>query len=184
MAIKCTLIISLFLSALLGCIPTLDEADCFSPLNEGEVFQPNLASISPMNAIYNKNDTLTLNLVIPSENSYFGRSLDLFDQTNQTNVLIGGLNISGLISGNGVDIKRGSHSVLGNTTVANLLYYPATNTYEYIVEIILNQSGQYSIYGQEYQMAFVVDDRCSYRLNTSLQGLESNPFFEFEVIDE
>ncbi len=69
----------------MGC--PIGDIDCNGD-NGGNVTVPDLVIIAPLQETYVQNDEIILSLSIPSENNYFGNTVDIFQETQDANPLV------------------------------------------------------------------------------------------------
>lgn len=166
-------VFSLFfiLATLTGC-PGQEDCDDLA----SDITVPNLAIITPLQEVYQQGDEIILSLIIPSENNYFGNTIDIFQETGDENPLIFGDN--NLFLDNEIIITKGTQGEFNNQFHLQLI----NNIYELEVIITLNRIGSYSHNGI-YKVDFQGENRCNrYRIETNIQGVNTQYQIEFEVI--
>lgn len=151
------------------------EEDCNDLASDITV--PDLVTIIPLQETYQKNDEIILSLTIPSENNYFGNTVDLFQETGDLNPLIYGDN--NFFIENEVTILKGSQGEYANQFHLDII----NNIYVLEVMITLNRVGNYS-HDADYEINFQGNTTCNrYHIETTIQGQNSQNKIEFEVIE-
>jgi len=170
------ILLSVFvLATLMGCP---GEEDC-NDLGS-DVTVPNLAAITPLQDSYQQGDEITLSLSIPSENNYFGNTIDIFEQTQDSNPLLS-FSSDHPFEGNDLNIIKGTQGEFINQF--RMEYNSMNNSYELIVEIALNRIGQYIIESVGDRIDFQGNDFCNrFLIETNIQGVNSDFKIEFEVV--
>lgn len=117
------------------------EEDCFDLGSTARV--NDLIHILPEQTEYNQGDLVTLSLIIPATNSYFGNELDLFQETGDDSALLS-LGFNQLFLDNNLNFLRGNNgnSENNNWYIAN--YNEDNEMYELEIEISLDRVGHYS----------------------------------------
>jgi hypothetical protein len=164
----------LLLTTLTGC-PGGNE-DCFDYGSSTRV--DNLVKITPLQSTYNIGDIITYKIIIPSTNTFFGEQINLFEKTNDFNARI---YINPIIfNDNEVSYIKGSIEAYGGGW-SNVSYNSENGTYELEINIKLLKSGLYSFYSGEY-LEFQGSTECNrYRLDTNIEGWNSEGKIEFNV---
>ena len=164
----------LLLTTLTGC-PGGDD-DCFDYGSTNRV--DNLVKIITLQSTYNVGDIITYKIIIPSSNSFFGEQINLFEKTNDFRARI---YINPIIFyDNEVSYLKGSVEAYGGGW-SNVLYNSENGNYELEINIKLLKSGFYSFYSGEY-IEFQGSTKCNrYRLDTNIEGCNSEGKIEFTV---
>ncbi len=162
----------LLLTTLTGCP---GDEDCF---DYGSTARANdLVSITPFQTMYNVGDVITYKINIPATNNYFGEQLNVFEKTNDLNARI---YINPIIFlDNEITYLKGSIEAYGGGW-SNVLYNGNGN-YELEIKIKLLKSGLYLFNSGEY-LEFQGSTKCNrYRLDTNIEGCNSEGKIEFTV---
>lgn len=125
-----------------------------------------LVKISPIEPQFRQGETITLKLDIPATNSYFGRSLNLVEQSDERTAL---LIFTGpdLFIGNELTFIKGSQGRV--TSCFGVIYNPQTDLYELEILITLNKLGTYTLYALHF-VDFIGNNCNSFRISTSTEG--------------
>lgn len=155
---KLLLIATLLL--LYGC----PSEDCFEISNGAEVYD--LVKISPIEPQFRQGETITLKLDVPATNSYFGRPLNLVEQSGERTALLifTGPN---LFIGNELTFTKGSQG--RETSWFGVIYNPQTDTYELEISITLNKLGTYNLDALHF-IDFIGNQCNSFSISTSAEG--------------
>lgn len=167
----------LVLLVLLNACPGVDCTDSI------DAYPTGLVKIEPLQSSYQLGDEITYNIIIPSTNDYFGRSLDLYNETGVQSTILGGSDIDKLKS-NIIEVIDGEHKQINNYLTANLVYYQSENEYRYKIIVKLTSAGNYKLYAKNLEVHFLKrnDKEClNYNLYTSIDGI-TGEFFEFDVV--
>lgn len=162
------------MTTLTGC-PGGDE-DCFDYGATARV--DNLVIITPFQPTYNVGDIITYKVTIPSSNMFFGESVNLFEKTKDNNARI---HINPIIfNGNEITYTKGSIEAYDGGW-SNVSYNNENDNYELEINIKLLRSGLYSFFSGEY-LEFQGATKCNrYRLDTNIEGGNSEGKIEFTV---
>ena len=164
----------LLLATLTGC-PGGDD-DCFDYGSTTRV--DNLLKLTPLQTTYNQGQIVTFKILVPATNSYFGEELNLFEKTNDFEAFIL-TSYSSLFTNNEVTFIKGSQG--NEINWFNVPYNNITNIYEFEVNIKLNRIGLYVLYTNDY-LLFQGSTKCNrYRLDTNIEGWNSDGKIEFTV---
>ena len=146
-----------------------------------DVTVPNLAAITPLKALYEKDETITFSLIVPSENNYFGTTVDIFQQTQDRAPLFS-FSSRQPFEGNTVNVIKGAKAKYVNQ---HYLHYNADNhSYELMIEITLNTVGEYSIFSYGDRIHFQGDSYCNrFLIETNVEGTNADYKIEFEVTE-
>jgi hypothetical protein len=166
---KYFLLIIIFL--IVGC-PS-DEADCDDFANYAVV--NDLISLEPVQDIYNQGDILTLKLVVSSNNNFYNRPVNFFEETGDRNGRLI-LTVNNNLEGNVLSFITG----FADGPWFGMPYNEDNGVYELEVEITLNKIG---VYEWRTEDTFVVDGGgCNrYDLETNILR-DTFGFFTFEVV--
>jgi len=111
---------------------------------EGNKNAMDLVTVSPIQNIFEKGDTITYKISVPSTNTYFGEEIDLFEKTNDHNPI---LNVSTgyvMFEDNESIYIKGSLNSL-HYSEFNMEYDSTNNIYELEVQVVLLRTGLYPI---------------------------------------
>lgn len=166
----------IFLSLLQSC-PGVGEEVCNDI--EASATVDDLITIYPLKAIYLQGEEVTYRLTIPSENNYFGNTLNLYQKTGVTNSwYIASSNF--LFEGNSFAYLKGSKRE-GADNWHNVAYNSTTGNYELEIKVKLNKVGNYSIYCRDF-IDFLGSSKCNkYTIATTIQGKNLDNFIQFKV---
>lgn len=153
------------------------EEDCFDMGSSNYV--PNLISLTPEQSEYSQGDLVTLSLVIPATNTYFGNELNLFQKTGDSSALLA-LGFNDLFIENVLNIIIGSQANFNNQFY--MPYNPDNDTYELNIEVTLNKVGDYSFVTSD-RIEFIGNGCDRFVLDTNVQWNFINGKIEFTVIE-
>ena len=137
----------------------------------------NLISITPLKEIYNKGENIIYKIEIPSENMYFNKVVNLYENTKDNNGFLL-TSYSNLFLENNLNFVSGSQG--SEINWFNVAYDPLTKNYNLEIEITLNKVGEYALYTNEY-ILFQGASECNfYRINTNISQTD-NGKIEFTV---
>jgi len=139
----------------------------------------NLITFYPIQSIYEKGDTITYKVIVPSNNTYFGEEMDLFEKTNAYRTLTLYFNYS-LLLGNEIVYSYPEFSPEGYFDA--LTYDSTNNVYRLEIRIKLLRTGSYHI-NSRAEIRFIGIGNCNdYTINTNVQGWDFDTAkIEFEV---
>ncbi len=146
---------------LYGC-PGNDDCDDFG--STAEVYD--LVKLGPLQNQIRQGSIITLSLEFPSTNSYFGSTLNLFEQTGDNTAL---LIFTGpdLFIGNEVTFIKGFLD--SNVSLFGVVYNSMTQNYELEIEIKLNKLGIYEL--DAIHFIEISGRNCNrFGINTSTEG--------------
>lgn len=114
--------------------------DCDDLRSRAEVYD--LVKLGPLQNQITQGSIITLSLELPSTNSYFGSTVNLFEQTGDNAAL---LIFTGpdLFIGNEITFVKGFLD--RNVSLFGVVYNPMTQNYELEIEIKLNKLGVYEL---------------------------------------
>jgi len=112
---------------------------------EGNENASDLATIFPIQNVFEKGDTITYKISVPSTNNYFGQEIDLFEKTNDIAPILQFYSGSVLLQQNEIIYTKGSLASIGLDRF-KLEYDSTNNTYELDIKVVLLRTGLYSIY--------------------------------------
>lgn len=165
----------LLLTTLTGC-PGGDD-DCFDYGATARV--DNLITLLPLQSVYNQGDIITLKIIIPTLNNYFGQELNLFEKTNDLNARLVTTSRY-LFTDNQVTYLKGSMEAY-NGGWSNIIYNNVTGEYELEIQVKLNRVGNYSFFTDD-SIEFQGSSKCNrYRLDTNIAGWNTDGKIEFSV---
>ena len=147
---------------------------------------PDLVKIEQLQEVYNVGDVITYSVTIPSNIPNFGfeeEDIAIFEETGVTNTMLGGSEIHKFIN-NTIEVIEGENELIGEVTVANLIYYPSENQYRYQAKITFTQPGNYLLRGVNDLNIFFDSkkDSCvDYVINTNIEGVNENGDIAFTV---
>ncbi len=165
----------LLLAAVLLLYGCPDENDCDDFGRIARV--PNLIKWTPVQSIYNQGDIVTLKLEIPASNNYYGETINIFEQTNDTNALLI-MSTSGFQNGNTLNFLKGTQESEVNWFGA--MYNELTGVYELEIEITLNRIGTYDL-DNAHNIDFLGRNCNRYFIDTNVDFIQGQ-HFQFEVI--
>lgn len=140
---------------------------------------PNLISLLPEQEVYNIGEKVTLNLIIDSQNNYFGEQVDFFELTNDESAKLT-LGFNQLFIDNSTNIIIGSQAESNNAF--NMPFIEESQTFELKIEITFEKSGNYSFFSSD--IIEVIGEGCSrFVLETNVDWNYVNGRIEFEVIE-
>ena len=155
-------------------------------LVEQQVDFAEIITLTPLQAIYEEGDILTLNIALPSTNNFFAnylntrnKQVDLFEESGDNFALINLLD-DDLFTGNTLSYIKGSED--GFPNLIRMPYNPQTGMYEMEVQIRLDRFGAYSHEKSGIIFLGLPDPiNCvDYRLNVEFTNVEGQ-FVEFTV---
>ena len=147
---------------------------------------PDLVKIEPLQEVYNVGDVITYSVTIHSNIPNFGfeeEDIAIFDETGVTKTKLVGSEIHKFIN-NTIEVIEGENELIGEVTVANLIYYPAENEYRYKAKITFTQPGDYLLRSVSEIKAYfnIKKDSCvDYLVITNIQGVSENGEIAFIV---
>ncbi len=147
---------------------------------------PDLVKIEPLQEVYNVGDVITYSVTIPSNIVNFGyeeEDIAIFEETGVTKTMLGGSEIHKFIN-NTIEVIEGENELIGEVTVANLIYYPSENQYRYQAKITFTQPGNYLLRGvNDIIISFQEKNgNCTdYLIITNIQGVSENGEIAFIV---
>ncbi|MGB0186515.1 MAG: hypothetical protein ACPF88_06220 [Flavobacteriaceae bacterium] len=151
------------------------EEDCNDLASNARI--PDLVTISPLKTTYKQGDEIILSLTIPSENNYFGTTVDIFKATGDNNPLAYG--DDNLFIDNQVLVTTGNQGKYSNQFHLKLV----DHNYVLEVRIILNRLGYYNHDGI-YIINFQGDSYCNrFFIKTNILGVDYDYRIEFEVTE-
>ena len=138
-----------------------------------------LITITPLKSTYAQGEEVIYKLNVPSENNYFGNSLNLYQKTGVTNAWYIASSTF-LFEGNTVAYLKGSKRD-GADNWHNVTYNPSNGLYELQIKVKLNKTGNYSLYADD-RVDFLGEDNCNKNfIYTNIQGKNANNSIEFTV---
>ncbi len=166
----------LIISVLQSC-PSIGEEVCDG--KEASATIPDLITITPLKQIYNQGEEITYQLIIPSQNNYFGNPVNLYQKTGTTD----GWYIASatqLFDGNNITYVKGSKRN-GAENWHNVTYNPANGNYELEIKVKLNKAGNYSLFADD-RIDFLGSDQCNRNfIYTNIQGKNADNKIVFKV---
>lgn len=164
------------ISVLQSC-PDIGEEVCDN--TEASANIPDLITITPLKQVYSLGEEITYQIIIPSENTYFGDPINVYQKTGASN----GRYIASstqLFNGNTVTYLKGSKSN-GAENWHNVTYNSANGNYELEIRVKLNKTGNYSLFAED-RIDFLGSDQCNKNfIYTSIQGKNTDRKIEFTV---
>lgn len=157
------------------------SATCEDDCTTNNQFVEDLIEVYPQGNIYEQGDIITLQLVIPSLNDYFGEGTNLLESTNDIEAEVI-LRFDDLFSGNELTFIRGEQGTHQNKFI--IPYYEDSDSYELIFQVTLNKLGYYSIHSSSNDISFSHLNSCNdFHLETTISGLVPPYDLTFSVIE-
>ena len=164
----------LLMTTLTGCPGDEDCNDLGSSTRVND-----LIILTPLQNNYNQGDVITLKIVIPPNNTFFGEPLNLFEKTNNNYEAYIETSYSWLFTGNILTFINGSQGSETNNFIA--IYNNLNECYEFEVDIKLNKTGNYTIVTDD-SIIFQGNSSCNrYFLNSNILGANSEDVIQFTV---
>ena len=160
-----------FASLLLnGCNPSIiGEEDC-DDIGRIAVVE-NLITITPLKTTYQQGEEVIFKLDVPSQNSYFGNPVDIYQQTN---LATGWLITNSLLFDNNILVFTKGSRKEGASNWFNLNYNLQNQMYELEIKVKLNRVGNYQIITAD-AIDFLGTPRCNrYSIRTKIMGHVDN----------
>ncbi|MEM9361202.1 MAG: hypothetical protein AAGA43_01150 [Bacteroidota bacterium] len=152
------------------------EDDCVVEENWEEENVTMLMELSQLEDTYSQGDILTLTAQVPSENTFFDRTVDLNLESGDNTALLMLLSDNIFIENN-LDFKKGQQGQFANWFL--LPFNPTTGMYELEVDVELQRIGAYSHFNSG-TFEFGSSDCPDFILNSRFAGVEDQ-FIEFTV---
>lgn len=155
--------------------PSRENQNCEDEGSQARV--NDLIVLSPLKTTYQQGEIINFSISIPSNNSYFQTTSDLYLKTadSESNLTTN----SKIFEGNALEFVVGSQGQYNNWFV--MPYNSNTKTYDLIIKIKLNKLGTYSILTGADYVDFQGAVYCNrFRINTNILG-EKNGKIEFVV---
>lgn len=138
-----------------------------------------LITLTPLQNNYNQGDIITLKIVIPANNTFFGEPLNLFEKTNNNYEAYIETSYSWLFTGNILTFINGRQGSETNNFIA--IYNNLNESYEFEVDIKLNKTGNYTIVTDD-SIIFKGNSSCNrYFLNSNILDADSEGVIQFTV---
>lgn len=167
----------LLISLLQSCPGGVGEEVCNDM--EASAYIDDLITITPLKQVYSQGEEITYRLVIPSENNYFGSSVNLYQKTGVKDAWYIASSTF-LFDGNPFSYAKGS-ARQGSANWHNATYNPANGNYELEIKVKLNKVGNYSLYCRDF-IDFLGTPKCNRNtITTTIQGKNTDNFIEFKV---
>lgn len=137
----------------------------------------NLYSLQPIQEIYQKGDEIVFKMEIPSVNNFFGRQIDIYEETMDEKPLVSG--DDGLFLGNSIQFVKGEQGQYPNQFFMEL----ENGTYYLEFAVILKRTGDYFFYNS-FRVVFIGNGECNYYdIETYILNSEGNVEVRFEVVE-
>jgi len=157
-----------------GCSGSDDDyvPPCYKII-EGNKNAMDLVTVAPIQNIFEKGDTITYEISVPSTNTYFGEEIDLLERTNDHNPILNASTGYILFEDNESIYIKGSLNSL-HYSQFNLEYNSINNIYELEVQVVLLRTGLYQL--PTYHSVTFSKGECQdhYIIQTNTKGWEAD----------
>jgi hypothetical protein len=140
-------------------------------------FLENLYSLQPLQKTYKKGDEIIYQMKIPSVNTFFGDTVDIYGETKDEKAYVFG--DDDLFVGNKITFQSGNQGVHPNQFYMKYI----DGVYSLVFKIELNRPGNY-VFGTEQKIHFEGKGDCNfYNIDAFIYNSQGKAEIRFEVLE-